>query len=1074
MGLVLPPGLAKVTTDASLTGAGTAASPLRSLATSTVVDVTAASYGADRTGVADSWAAITAAVTAAKANSKDLYIPPGKYKSSKYIDINGARGLRIIGTGATIVYPSDDTSVAADSIATTINQARSAFFIRNSRDVTIEGLVFQGGTNVAFDTVNVGCGAYATRCQNLRHISTTQNDGASLHQQDAQPNTSAPGDSITVSAGVVTLVCSFASFRADMVGRELYVFNATNQLNNGVFIVASYVSPTTITFKNTTGITETSQFHWEVDDGDRTTIMTGVVSNRARGVITLPNYSSASQFLIRQPIATRDFAGIPTQITAGSPVTLSAVNGDWDSSIGKRYVLVSGSTSSANDGLFPIIAATPKSRFAPATITYTNASAVTETGSRSGYFCIFGGEHVGIGAGAGALAKSVSTMTLTGAAGSFHAGMVGHALRIAKATSAANNGAFTITAFISSTQIQYTNTAGVAETFVGVWSTDQYDATGPSGAAYGSSHGFYIFAGRTGIDIGPGKFIGVRKNCVKASGSSSPIRDVNVHDIEAIECGALGTFGADDSQEHTNLHCDRSILTDVGTGRPGWGEGVAITFLGSKGGSAKGNQFHYTRPAISAVDGRATQAGLYGVLAARYVAGKTQPIEDFDGRDNRFTADRVNTVSSLLLSAGVHAERIGQTAYWGGNSTSIQLTNNAGVMTLQDSTAAFSQDLVGSTIHMYGMTSTGNRGVFIVASVTGTSSLTYVNASGVTEAFPASGSSYRIKRPVGARGGSCRLSGIYCDGAASSAVETISCVAPDLRGITWNSCGGINEGGSLSPLIDGHREIAALNSNAGIKLTSATAWPLVGRGVIASADLSGGGTITSGSLTPEKPAAVRRDVGIGVDSGAVVDHPLLGFHGRAAATGGRAELMIAFGSELVEGDTFSLNGAAYTYTDSPSPSYPKFHTFAQLIAISTGSGYTAADYGSRFAVPVVTGHMAVYLTAPNATANQGYIDTVNVLNPTALVIPRDDVAAGESIQYSRGEALAGPADKQLAIWSPYAAKGGVFLSADNSAAAAAIVGGYFVPPVAGNAGAVNVVQFVATQGAGAEYRWSLP
>lgn len=61
-------------------------------------------------------------------------------------------------------------------------------------------------------------------------------------------------------------------------------------------------------------------------------------------------------------------------------------------------------------------------------------------------------------------------MILTKVAGGFAPWMVGKTLTLAGATTPANNGPFTITTYISPTQIGYTNGAGFAEPFPGTWS----------------------------------------------------------------------------------------------------------------------------------------------------------------------------------------------------------------------------------------------------------------------------------------------------------------------------------------------------------------------------------------------------------------------------------------------------------------------------------------------------------------------------------------------------------------------------------------------------------------------------
>lgn len=62
------------------------------------------------------------------------------------------------------------------------------------------------------------------------------------------------------------------------------------------------------------------------------------------------------------------------------------------------------------------------------------------------------------------------TMTLTDAAGTFTADMVGRNITITGATTPANNGTFPVVGYTSATVISYTNASGVGEAFAGNWS----------------------------------------------------------------------------------------------------------------------------------------------------------------------------------------------------------------------------------------------------------------------------------------------------------------------------------------------------------------------------------------------------------------------------------------------------------------------------------------------------------------------------------------------------------------------------------------------------------------------------
>jgi hypothetical protein len=66
-----------------------------------------------------------------------------------------------------------------------------------------------------------------------------------------------------------------------------------------------------------------------------------------------------------------------------------------------------------------------------------------------------------------------------------------------------------------------------------------------------------------------------------------------------------------------------------------------------------------------------------------------------------------------------------------------------GVVTYTDFTTTFNQRAVGKKIRITGATSAGNNGTFVVTAAT-RNTLTWVNASGVTEDFPEAGS-FRLR-----------------------------------------------------------------------------------------------------------------------------------------------------------------------------------------------------------------------------------------------------------------------------------------------------------------------------------------
>ncbi len=1022
--------------------------------------------GAEGDDTTDDRADIITAVASAKALGARLHFPFATYLISKYIPVEDARGLYITSDGATIHYPSDDLAVTPDATATTDQQARSAFFLKNCTDVSVEGLVFQGGDSSNINTDNVGVGISQMRCVGTRIRNCVAFNGYSLHAQDDQIVTTGTGDSIAVASGIVTLTDSAATFRAGHAKRFIEITGPlTNKANKGVFQITEFVSSTVIKYANPRAIAETSSFRWEIDDNDRNTIIDSCRLDGCRGVMTVPSHSKVLRTAFRHPM-TNDLAGIPTSfVLDGTTITMSAVKGTWDESVINTYVYVLNSTTPGNNGLFLITGATKRTRFTPATLTYTNASGATELGSATGTWWIAGGERVGIGAGASSIAYSAGVVTFTASQASFHASDVDKVFRVGVATNAGNNGAFVIASVVSSTVITFANTSGVNENFVGIWSLDSYDAANVGGGARGASHFIYIFAGsdvvrgREDIEIAGCIFVGCRKNAVKISGSATCIRNIHVHHNTAVECASFGTFGADDSTDHSGMNLDHNTIVDCGTGRPGWSDSIAMTYLGSNGSSADTNAFHYTRPTISAVDGRNTVAGHYGIQASRYLAGISQPLTNFSASFNKFTIDYQSTRPGLGLAGAVQVQDCGIIARYRTGGTLTRLVNT---MTLTDTSAVFSQDLVGASIRLYGAPDAANNITATVLTVTSANTLTFLNALGV--GVGAAAGTYRIQPLASQRGSTCRLNGNTCDGAAATAIIASYNVAPEIVGTVWNNCTGVVTLGNLVPRFTDGRQVGRVGSNAGIVLSSSDSWPIVGRNTITV----NGNVLNAGQI--------RGDVGVGIDNSTKVDHPLLGMSGRIRPTDAKAEMVFAVGALHVNGDSFVLNGSPIVYDTTVADGVAgKWSTQTGLIACLTAvGGVDAEDYGSTLGSPTTTGHIRVHLAAAASTASHIYMETFDILNPNALVFPRNDTDSGEVMIYSRGEGTVGDVPARAVVWSPLCTFSGTpLLMANNVTAAATIAGGVYLEKDTKNAGCCDVLRFTLGTNAADEYRWGL-
>lgn len=775
------------------------------------------------------------------------------------------------------------------------------------------------------------------------------------------------------------------------------------------------------------------------DDDD--TILFECKSYGCRGPVRTCSNGSILACEFRQP-GQQDVTGIGDRFTVnGADVTLFDAAGRFGTWMVGRYVKLQSATSAANNGLYPITAATST------TITFTNAAGVAEL--FSGTWLVFGGDKMGIGAGIGAITRAGTTVTFTASAPQFEASDLFKTLRLADSASAANNSTFVITAVLSPTQIQFESATMVAGAFSGPWSVDAYDNAVYNGSTYGSTHAVYYFAGRENVFVMYCYFENIRTVCAKFSGSSAPIRNVTLAYNKAKECGALTVAGADDSQEHTGFDISHNQMYDCATGRDGWSKQIGIEILGSRGTIVTRNQFYYTRNSIPALTNLLSTAGLYAIRGSRYLQGQSQPLETFVCTHNTGTSQRNTTNFNQILSIAVEAVDVGCVAKWRTGGT---LTKDGTKMTLLDASGIFSQQDVGSTISLrFAPDAANNITDVVIETVIGGTRLTFENAAGVGGVVAAG--TYRIQPPASHRGGICKITDNDFDSCAPTTVHTVRCLGPQILNNTWNTTGSILVEGCTSPLIDNNREYGQTSNNARIRLEPGTSWPIVGTNTITAPRIERGSDGQSNTIS--------RGMGIGVGSSAKVNYPLLGKRGRCKVTEGRPELVFPYGSGHVDGDEINVNGVVYTYK-AVGPVGNQFNSFAGLVAlVDAQASVTCQDYGSQFAPAVTTQHFHVRNAVQSTVANLRAVSGIRVLNPTAFPILPNGTGGGEAVLNSRGEQDAvGPTSDKTVFWSPLAAfeGAGYLVAADAGARTLLQAGGYALITDSNNDGCCQVFQ----------------
>ncbi len=987
--------------------------------TSSSIVVNVKDFGATGDGVTDDRAAIQLAIAEAIATlgNVTLLFPPGNYNCVGYLDFNGAVDFTVFGQGATILFASDDTSLIPDGIALSNSTARCGFYFRNSHDFAVERLMFEGGQHPNITSVNVGPAIYLRYCASatIREVKAT--GGYGLVNQDATADTSGTGDSLTVDAdGIVTLVDAAAPFNPGHFRRQIIIAGAANNENNGVFQVSEYVSPTTVRYEFADAISEISAFSWTVQDGDRNTHIIDCDSIDQRGPITLGSHSKVLGGSIKRPL-TLDTCGLGDVLTVvGTTVTLTDKAGRFLPMHKDKIVTLANATTGANNGSFRItyISATQ--------ISFTNAAGVAEF--FPGTWWIANGEKAGFGAGVGAISVTGATVTLTVDQPSFVPSDLNAGIRIAGSSA---NGAFGITAVLSSTQVTWENNVAISEDFSGIWSVDSFDRVQANGEACGSTHGVYIFANRIDVLVDGVTIEGVRTAAVKGSGSASPLRSLRMTNCHVYESGCMFEGGADDTQEHTAFICTNNVGIDIATNRPGASTALGITILGSRGSRVLDNEFYYTRNATGSVDGRGV-AGLMGIQAnGGGFNGDTQPLDDLIVDGNQFEVNPEACTQGNILIYGVNVMACGLRSQYSSTGT---LAKSGDVMTLTDTQQAFSPDVVNKYMRLYGAPDVANNGDFTVEEWVSATTLRFTNALGV--GGDVSAGTYAIARGVSGSAqqsfsGSCRISNNEIHSAAGVAIATTNCVTPQVVENGFSNA-LITTNGDVMPVIANNVMYSTNTESAIIRIFPGTSWPVIYGNKAGSRNVG---------------ASPGSDPMVGDNTGDILDWPLLGVRGLAIPTMDHAEVVFAYGSGHIDGDYVSINGAVFFYYKEVAPGVNEFNSFVGLLALINafaGGIWTATDYGAAFPFPIVTQHIKIALTAASAVVDEFAI-ILSSINATALMGMFNTYPRVNRQIASRGE---GAVQDKTVVWSPLCAYSGtITVVAENAPARTLLAGSYY-------------------------------
>jgi hypothetical protein len=1010
------------------------AAALDALETGGSVDyVTPEDHGAVGDGVTDDLGAIQAAITEAVTDGlMAVKLGAGKnYYISEAIRIEDVTGFHLMGGNSEIIFPSDDPGIVLEDGEHTASNLRSGVFIRNTSDCIIRDIRFRG-TGTDSPSAGPGSAIYARRTVGLRVINCQHANGGSLFQQDAVADTTGQGDSLAVSGSVVTLTDAGGAFHGGMVGADIFLSGCSNQLNNGHGRVTAVTSATVLTYVMEAGqaANETSAFTYTINDGDRDTVVDSCVSRNARFYCSVAGKGHVYRNCKWEwNLEHADVAGTGDSLSvSGTTVTLTDAAGRFRPSHHGKPIKIVNATSPANN-----IAAL-LTYISPTQVSFENAAGVTERFPGDWY--IMQGERVGQGAGVGALAfDGVDEVTITAASPVFKTTDVGRALHMGNATSSANERSFPISEVVSSTVAKVYNTAGVSEDFDGFFTIDSWDKIFDADA-HGSDHAIYVFAGRSDVKVLGCTFTGNRATAIKNSGSASPVGPTIVDGCTFIECGEVFQFGADDNQDHTGCTFSNNFMVDCATQRPIWFSGTCVNIMGGRGIRIQNNTFLYTRDRSfdPDFDDSGLAGGSYGIRVERYASNYSQPVEDVLIAGNKFLVDLKRARRGHQLNIAIFLEHCGIRGKWGPAGF---LTKDGTTMTyLAGGGTPFNAvDDIGKSIEFVNSADAANNGTFIITGVPTRDTCTFENAAGVG-GFSAVGT-WRMHDRSSA--GPVVIEDNYFADVATICIDSSYCTMPIVRHNTFNMAGvSWRTTGDLMPMAYGNTRLGATSDAASFYFGGSTtdqmsSWPVFYDN-------------TSPGVTPNGSARMR-DFGIALSdvSSVRVDFPLLGKQGKVRPTGGYEEVVIAYGSHLVDGDFLVLNGTGgigtnvFTYK-ADTPGAGQFNSMAGLIAlIAAVPDIDAEDYGTNFASgALTTGHIRIRRATQDTTDENFYVFSTTLF-PTALPVLSNGVGGAA---YSRGCASVGPVADKTVIWSPMCSLGGTaFLTPNNADGRTALAGG---------------------------------
>jgi hypothetical protein len=555
--------------------------------------------------------------------------------------------------------------------------------------------------------------------------------------------------------------------------------------------------------------------------------------------------------------------------------------------------------------------------------------------------------------------------------------------------------------------------------------TAEYNRVGNNG----SSHAIYQFAA-SGDDVSVKncRFVNIRMDGVKVSGSASPSYGYSVEDCVFINCGrnhdgtlsgigstgACVVAGADDNMIHAQISIQNNRARNCG-------EFAAIA--GSKNVQVVGNQIHHTVALSSgyalSLMSVATTDDLVGVgtkLVIVALVGTNLHIRIFDAigvkvidktESELVSGEVLTTLKRRLNPVPVESDLsiedkdkiISNATLIAGYAFPSALFSMISISRYR-TTSEPVEDIVCAGNHFTSEASSGTT--FVTHAI----ALTRVGLGlAGRSSFPAVRNNH--------------IGNGYLQGMTAT-----DCLNPVFEG---NGLVGLVTAmvlvGCRMPRIIRNDVIDQRSNNAQIRM-SFCSWPILAANIGCGGKLLtsfNGKPTTSHNNSTVDPGGSENAVGF----------PLAGFYGRVQPTGLHPEVVFAYGSGWTDGDVVQIvltkDNKTFTFTfKAVTPGNNQFDSITELINklnnlrideeghmnAPPDFAFIATDYGKPW--KIVTNHIRVQAFKPTALANFFKIRTV-CANPTAGVILRNSSSSNGDWSFSRGE---GESGDRVVIWSP--------------------------------------------------------